>query len=144
MKVLDTIRWARQSDTKQIIATIAQKKCDYITCQQIREDINKGKVLLGKIESKIVCFLVVERNAEFKYVSIRRAMVPNKKYRKKGVMNELLSSICDYADRDYAEPLGATPWTDNIAMKKLLEKNGFIYQYTFQSHWEYWQRKNNR
>ena len=131
-----TVSYATQKEKLSVIRCLQNKQKDYMTVPHIKQDIDLGRLVICKDDKgKVIGFIAIENKPQ--YVAIKRALVPNKKNHGKGVMDKLVQFVCG---QDFGQPLGATPWADNEPMKRILQRNGFHYQYTFNEVWEYYER----
>ena len=80
------------------------------------------------------CALVYEPN--YSYYAIKRLVVYNKKNCGRGIAERFIK----YLSNNTSSEIGCTPWSDNLAMKKLLLRNGFKYQYTFLENYEFFKK----
>lgn len=122
------IRLAQNSEAKSISCSIRNKKIDYNTARHVYEDLrNKRLYVLIDNNEKIIasCALVEESN--YNYTAIKRLAIFKKENYGKGIASQFIKFFINTVDSS----LGCTPWIDNIAMKKLLEKFGFQLQYIF-------------
>ena len=131
-----TIELATKQDMKRICCSLRNKKIDYITPALAISDIDNSRLYIIKDKDKIIaqCALVEEK--EYGYYAIKRLVVYNKKNCGKGIAQQFISFFCE----KNLPALGCTPWDTNIAMKKLLERNGFVYQYTFMERYEFYKK----
>lgn len=117
-----TVQFATVGDTLSIVRSFQNKQTDYMTTSHIKDDILNCRLIVCKEDNKIVGFLALEDKPEHGYTGIRRACVPNKKNRGRGIMNELVRFA---VQQSTAYPLGATPWTTNPAIIHVLGKEWF-------------------
>ena len=127
-----TVRYAHHTDKKAIIRSAQTKQVDYMTTNQLIDDIAAGRlvVVVDNHKNKIVAWCAIDGSTyETRlYFAIKRMMVPNKKYRRQGIADFMLKWILQKHPK---LTFGATPWIDNTAMRTMLEKNGFILRYAF-------------
>ena len=128
------IRYATTADKIHIIRSLQNKKIAYNTTAQAKEDIEKGRLLIAIINEKIVGSLAIVPEPAHRYTALKRLCVYNKKYRGRGIANELITT----ASALISGPVGATPWANNPATIHLFEKNGFTYQYTFLENYKFY------
>lgn len=130
------IRIATKTDYRKIACSLNNKHINYITSSHAKEDIENGRLFIIEEEEKIIaqCALVYEE--QYNYYAIKRLVVYNQKNCGRGIAQKFISFFCN----KNLPALGCTPWTDNIAMKKLLERNGFIYQYTFMENYQFYKK----
>ena len=120
-----TVRKATEKDTIRIIRAIQNKRMDYNTPADVREDVKNG-----------VLFVAVFYKPHRGYYAITRGCVYSKKSRGKGVASALVDYILSLDLGVY----GATPWNDNPAMCHIFEKRGFVYQYTFKENYKFYKK----
>lgn len=127
-----TVRYAHHTDTKAIIRSAQMKQVDYMTTNQLMDDVATKRlvIVVDNHKNKIVAWCAID-GTEYEtrgYFAIKRMMVPNKKYRRQGIADFMLKWILEENPK---LTFGATPWVDNTAMRSMLEKNGFTLRYTF-------------
>lgn len=130
------IRLATKADYKGVACSLRNKKIEYITPFHAKNDIENQRLFVMEEEGKVIaqCALVYE--AVYNYYAIKRLVVYNKKNCGRGIAEKFITFFCE---KDIPA-LGCTPWKDNIVMKKLLERNGFVYQYTFMENYQFYKR----
>ena len=128
------IRYATSADKIHIIRSLQNKKIAYNTTAQAKTDIENGRLLIAIIDDKIVGSLAIVPEPAHHYTALKRLCVYNKKYRGRGIANELIAT----ASALVSGPVGATPWANNPATIHLFEKNGFSYQYTFLENYKFY------
>lgn len=128
-------RRANGDDYNTLSHMIRGKRLDYLTTTHIVNDLRHEYMYVAEYKGKIVAFCSIVNGHDPEYYGLKRLFIPNKKYRHRGVGDALLHHIIWLYPR-----VGATPWEDNIPMRKLLERHGFVYQYTFNHIWMYYRR----
>lgn len=130
------IRIATKTDYRKIACSLNNKHINYITSSHAKEDIENSRLFVVEEEGKIIaqCALVYEE--EYNYYAIKRLVVYNQKNYGRGIAQKFISFFCN----KNLPALGCTPWADNIVMKKLLERNGFVYQYTFMENYQFYKK----
>ena len=127
-----TVRYAHHTDKRAIIRSAQTKQVDYMTTNQLVDDIAMKRlvIVVDNHKNKIVAWCAIDGSAyETRgYFAIKRMMVPNKKYRRQGIADFMLKWILEENPK---LTFGATPWVDNAAMRTMLEKNDFTLRYTF-------------
>lgn len=121
------IRKAIEQDKISIIRSLQNKHIDYITTFHAKEDIKNNRLFVMIENDKIIAQCVLFEEKNYNYYAIKRLCVYNKKNNGHGIANQFIN----YFINNIKGNLGCTPWEDNKIMRHLLEKNGFIYQYTF-------------
>ena len=131
------IRKATSADTIHIIRSLQNKKIHYNTPAHAKEDVNNDCLYILEHENKIIAQCALIYDAERKYYAMKRLCVYNKKNLGKGIAQMFIS----YFEHLGVPALGVTPWEENKAMIHILEKNGFIYQYTFLENYLFYYKK---
>ena len=132
-----TIRFATNADTIRIIRAIQNKHMDYNTPADVREDVKNGCLLVAEENGKLLGSVAVFYKPHRQYHAITRMCVYSKKSQDKGVASALIDSVLALG----FDTLGATPWDENPCMCHILEKRGFVYQYTFNVHYKFYKKK---
>ena len=130
------IRFATTADTIHIIRAIQNKHMDYNTPADVKADIAAHRLLVAVDGEKILGSVAVVYKAHRGYFAIMRGCVYSKASLGKGVMGALIDSVLALNLGDY----GVTPWSDNPAMIHILEKRGFVYQYTFKENYNFYKK----
>ena len=128
------IRFATPSDTIHIVRSLQNKKIEYNTVEQAKNDIKQNRLLIAIIDNKIVGSIAIVPEPVYSYTALKRLCVYNKKYCGKGIANQLIATAASLTPG----PVGATPWVSNPATIHLFEKNGFVYQYTFLEKYQFY------
>lgn len=131
-----TIRFATNADTIRIIRAIQNKHMDYNTPADVREDVKNGCLLVAEENGKLLGSVAVFYKPHRRYHAITRMCVYSKKSQGKGVASALIDSVLALG----FDTLGATPWDENPCMCHILEKRGFVYQYTFNTHYKFYKK----
>lgn len=131
-----TIRRATEKDTIRIIRAIQNKRMDYNTPINVREDVENDVLFVAEENGKLLGSMVVFYKPHRGYYAITRGCVYSKKSRGKGVASALVDYILSLNLGVY----GATPWNDNPIMCHILEKRGFVYQYTFKENYNFYKK----
>lgn len=130
------IRFATTADAIHIIRAIQNKRMDYNTPQDVREDVNAGRLIVAEENGKLLGSVVVVYKAHRGYYAIMRMCVYSKTSKGKGVASALIDYVLALGLGTY----GATPWNDNPAMIHILVKRGFEYQYTFKNKYDFYKK----
>lgn len=130
------VRLANKSDYKGVARSLTNKNISYISSTHAKNDIENNRLFVMEENGKAIaqCALVYE--PLYDYYAIKRLVVYNKKNCGRGIAQQFISFFCAMD----LPALGCTPWADNVAMKKLLERNGFVYQYTFMDNYQFYKR----
>ena len=130
------IRYATSTDTIRIIRAIQNKRMDYNTPLDVREDIPAGRLIVAEENGKLLGSVAIVYKPHRGYWAIMRLCVYNKKSAGKGVASALIDFILSLALGTY----GATPWNTNPAMIHIFQKRGFQFQYTFQKYYDFYKK----
>lgn len=128
------IRYATNADTIHIIRAIQNKKMDYNTTNDVKEDISNNRLLIATENGKVLASMAIVYKPHRGYHALMRMCVYSKKSKGKGIAGKLV----DYALSLNLGVYGGTPWADNPAMCHILEKRGFKYQYTFKENYKFY------
>lgn len=131
-----TIRFAKREDTIHIIRAIQNKRMDYNTPAQAKEDVNLGRLVVVEENGKLLGSCAIVKDERRGYTAIKRVCVYSSKSRGKGVAQALVGFVCSLG----LGTLGATPWNDNPAMCHIFQKFGFEYQYTFLKYYDFYKK----
>ena len=131
-----TVRFATNADTIRIIRAIQNKHMDYNTPADVREDVKNGCLLVAEENGKLLGSVAVFYKPHRQYHAITRMCIYSKKSQGKGVASALIDSVLALG----FDTLGATPWDENPCMCHILEKHGFVYQYTFNTHYKFYKK----
>lgn len=131
-----TIRFATSADTVRIIRAIQNKRMDYNTPADVRQDVEQGRLVVAVENNKLLGSVAIVYKPHRGYYAIMRGCIYAKKSKGKGVMGALIDFVLSLGLGDY----GATPWNDNPAMCHILEKRGFVYQYTFKKNYDFYKK----
>ena len=128
------VRYATSADTIRIIRAIQNKHMDYNTPQDVREDVNAGRLIVAEENGKLLGSVAIVYKAHRGYYAIMRMCVYAKASRGKGVASALIDYVLSLDLGTY----GATPWNDNPTMIHIFIKRGFQYQYTFKEKYDFY------
>ncbi len=131
-----TVRFATPADAIRIIRAIQNKRMDYNTPQDVREDVNAGRLIIAEENGKLLGSVAIVYKAHRGYYAIMRMCVYAKTSTGKGVASTLIDYVLALGLGTY----GATPWNDNPAMIHILVKRGFEYQYTFKKKYDFYKK----
>lgn len=130
------IRYASKKDTLSVVRSLQNKKIDYNTTKQAKEDIANNRMIVVVDNNKIVASCALVEEPTYNYTAIKRLCVFNNKNRRKGYGSALMNYVCSLGIKN----LGATPWNNTGAIR-LFEKFGFKYQYTFLENYNFYLKK---
>lgn len=127
------IRLATMADYPYISHALARKAIPYMKPSHAKGDIINGRMYVKVINGKVVaqCSLVEEPN--YHYTALKRMLIYRKENCGKHIADEFIQFFSTFNI-----PLGATPWSENVKVKHILEKAGFRYQYTFLTNYEFY------
>lgn len=100
-----TIRFATTADAIRIIRAIQNKRMDYNTPQDVREDVNAGRLIVAEENGKLLGSVAVVYKAHRGYYAIMRMCVYSKTNKGKGVASALIDYVLALGLGTY----GATP-----------------------------------
>lgn len=131
-----TIRHATAADLKSITCALRNKKIDYNTPAQAREDVRQNRLFVIENNEALIaqCALVFDNERQGHYM--KRLCIYNNKRACKGVTQIFIDHFFSLGIKS----LAATPWDDNKAMIHILEKNGFEFQYRFLEKYLYYKK----
>lgn len=131
------IRKATAHDYKKIALALYNKKIPYITAAHSKEDIKNNRQYVIEEEGKIIAIVSIVYDAQYNYYAIKRLCVLNKKNNGKGYAFQLLS----YCAALSFPKIGCTPWSDNQAMRHMLNKLNFKLEYIFNEKWCFYSKE---
>ena len=130
------VRFATPADTIRIIRAIQNKRMDYNTPQDVREDVEARRLIVAEENGKLLGSVAIVYKAHRGYYAIMRMCV----YAKTSVGKGVASTLIDYVLALGLGTYGATPWNDNLAMIHIFVKRGFEYQYTFKKKYDFYKK----
>ena len=89
-----TIRFAKREDTIHIIRAIQNKRMDYNTTAQAKEDVKLGRLVVVEENGKLLGSCAIVKDECRGYTAIKRVCVYSKKSRGKGVAQSLVGFVC--------------------------------------------------
>lgn len=128
-----TIRYANIHDFSVIASNVADRNMDYNTVDNVREDIQAGRLIVAVENGKIIGSVAIVYKAHRNYTAIMRMCVYAEGH---GVASALIDYILSLGLGN----LGATPWDDNPVMCHIFEKHGFVYRYTFKKNYKFYEK----
>lgn len=131
-----TVRFATSADTIHIIRAIQNKRMDYNTPQDVREDVNVGRLIVAEENGKLLGSVAIVYKPHRGYYAIMRMCV----YAKTSAGKGIASTLIDYVLALNLGTYGATPWNDNPAMIHIFVKRGFEYQYSFKKKYDFYKK----
>ena len=127
-----TIRKATTADYIHIVRSIQNKKLDYFNASHVRADIDAGRCYVAEDNGRLTASLSLVYDATYNYHAMKRLSVFNKKNNGKGLAAKMIAYVVSECK---GSKIGCTPWTDNTAMRHILEKQGFKCEYIFAEKW---------
>lgn len=128
------IRYADIHDFAYIACRVREKGMEYNTVDDVRNDIEAGRLIVAVEDGKIIGSVAILYKAHRGYTAIVRMCVFAEG---QGVA----SALVRYIDGLGLGNLGATPWDDNPVMCHIFEKAGFVYRYTFKKNYKFYEKK---
>jgi len=125
------LRKANELDFARIHSAVCRKNLSYCKHYHIAEDWYKDRLYAVVDGDRVLATLSLVEEPEYGYTAIKRLCILNKKNCGKGIARFALRSVQGLV----SGRIGATPWEDNIAMRKLLESEGFELVYKFCENW---------
>lgn len=122
------LRKANLYEVRNVARVVGRKHFDYITVNHLVRDYNNNQLYVVVEEEKILAIVSLVPEPEYEYIAIKRLCVLNKGNCGKGIGSFAVRELSKVVS---GERVGATPWTDNIAMRNLLESEGYQLQYVF-------------
>ena len=130
------IRYATSADLKSITCALRNKKINYNTPAQAREDVRQNRLFVIENNGALIaqCALVFDNTRKEYYM--KRLCVYNKKRACKGIAQMFIDFFFSLG----IASLSATPWDENKVMIHVLEKNGFEFQYRVLENYLYYKK----
>ena len=134
------LRNATHMDLMKVIKAIRYKDFSYITKAQEDLDYRKDRLYVVAEGKKVLACVSLVWDSEYQYFAVKRLCILNKHNYGKGIARFALQEI----QKIVKGKIGATPWINNIPMRKLLESEGFKLEYKFNGVWcYYWKECKN-
>lgn len=132
------IRLATQTDVYKIRNAVRRKNLLYCTPYQIADDFTNNRLYCVYEGDKVLATFSLVYDFQWDYVAIKRLCILNKKNQGKGIARFAIHEILRYLHNC---KVGATPWEDNIAVRHILEAEGFKMEYKFDGHWCFYSKE---
>ena len=126
------LRKANLYEVQKVARVVGRKHLDYITVNHLVWDYNNNQLYVVVEGEKILAIASLVPEPDYEYIAIKRLCVLNKGNCGKGIGSFAVRELSKVVS---GERIGATPWTDNIAMRNLLESEGYQLQYVFNERW---------
>lgn len=126
------LRKANLYEVQKAARVVGRKHYDYITVNHLVRDYNNNQLYVVVEGEKILAIASLVPEPDYEYIAIKRLCVLNKGNCGKGIGSFAVRELSKVVS---GERVGATPWTDNIAMRNLLESEGYQLQYVFNERW---------
>ena len=125
------LRKATHKDYMTVWYAVRPKKIKYCTANMITNDYLCDRLFVVREGGKVIATVSLVPETEYGYTAIKRLCILNKRNCGRGVASFAVREL----QKVVRGKCGATPWSDNIAMRKLLESEGFTLQYIFDGRW---------
>lgn len=132
------LRKASTMDWVKVFNAVCHKHIDYITPEQTFDDFKAERLYVVAEGSKVYATVSLVEEPDYGYTAIKRLCILNKRNCGKGLARFALRELQKVV---VGKKIGATPWVDNIAMRNLLESEGFAVQYVFQEVWCFYMKE---
>ena len=126
------LRKANLYEVRNVARVVGRKHFDYITVNHLVRDYNNNQLYVVVEGEKVLAIVSLVPEPDYEYIAIKRLCVLNKGNCGKGIGSFAVRELSKVVS---GERVGATPWTDNIAMRNLLESEGYHLQYVFNERW---------
>lgn len=126
------LRKANLYEVRNVARVVGRRHLDYITVNHLVRDYNNNQLYVVVEGEKILAIVSLVPEPDYEYIAIKRLCVLNKGNCGKGIGSFAVHELSKVVS---GERVGATPWTDNIAMRNLLESEGYQLQYVFNERW---------
>lgn len=125
------IRLARHGVDDIILSHMAeQRQISYITPNQIQDDVRHNYCYVLTENQKIKAFGSLVYCPKYNNWAIKRVCVLEEG---RGFGKRIVNYLCQHHYTSF--PLICTPWENNIAMRRILENEGFEMKYIFNTKW---------
>lgn len=131
------LRKANLNEVQKLARVVGRKHLDYITVHHLVWDYNYNQLYVVVENNKVLAIVSLVNEPDYEYTAIKRLCILNKKNQGKGIARFALHSVQGLVKGR----IGATPWEDNIVMRKLLESEGFELVYKFCEKWCYYMKE---
>ena len=125
------LRKANLYEVQKVARVVGRKHYDYITVDHLVRDYNLSRLFVVVENNKVLAIASLVDEPDYGYTAVKRLCILNKHNYGKGVARFALQELRKRVN----SKIGATPWTDNIPMRKLLESEGYKLQYIFNERW---------
>lgn len=132
------LRKASTMDWVRVFNAVCRKHIDYITPEQTFDDFKAERLYVVAEGSKVYATVSLVEEPDYGYTAIKRLCILNKRNCGKGLARFALRELQKVV---VGKKIGATPWVDNIAMRNLLESEGFAVQYVFREVWCFYMKE---
>lgn len=126
------IRKATKNDYIHLVRATQNKRLEYLTAAHIKDDITNCRCYIAVENEKPIAMISLVYDKTYNYNAMKRLCVFRKENRGRGITKYLISYLMANVAPD---PIGCTPWEDNIVMRHILEEMGFELQYIFSEKW---------
>ena len=128
-------RKASRKDLMKVCRAIGYKtNLPYIRVEDAMSDFLHDRLYVVAEGEKVFATVSLVPEPNYGDTAIKRLCILNKRNCGRGVASLAVREFLKVVKGK----VGATPWTDNIAMRNILESNGFTLQYIFEERWCYY------
>lgn len=132
------LRKATHKDLMKVCRAIGYKtNLPYIRVEDALSDFLHERMYVVAEGEKVFATVSLVPEPDYGYTAIKRLCILNKKNQGKGIARFALHEI----QKVIKGRIGATPWLDNIVMRKLLESEGFKLEYKFNGIWCFYSKE---
>ena len=124
-------RQATRTDLTKVVKALYCKDLSYITPELVKADYCNERLYVVVEVEKVLATVSLVPEEQYGYTAIKRLCICNKKNQGKGIARFALHECAKIAHGN----IGATPWSDNMGMRHLLESEGFELKYVFDIKW---------
>lgn len=133
------LRKASRKDLMKVCRAIGYKtNLPYIRVEDAMSDFLHDRLYVVAEGEKVFATVSLVEEPDYGYTAIKRLCILNKRNCGKGLARFALRELQKVV---VGKKIGATPWVDNIAMRNLLESEGFAVQYVFQEVWCFYMKE---
>lgn len=126
------LRKATRKDIMKVCRAIGYKtNLPYIRVEDAMSDFLHDRIYVVAEGEKVFATVSLVPEPDYGYTAVKRLCILNKKNQGKGIARFALHEIQKMVNGR----IGATPWTDNSAVRHILETEGFVLQYVFNERW---------
>lgn len=125
---------ATNKDYRSLVNSINRgKKIDYITANHLKQDLLNNELYILKLNDKNAAIFTITFDEKYNHWYLKRLKVLNAKNLGKGILTKIIEWVAQLDKK-----IAITPWVDNVAVRKTVEKFGFELRYVFNEKWCYY------